>query len=84
MDEKGNIPYDNVRQLLAKLYDEEYKTLKDLYGGSSDEVGEYHDDDGEERELPAFTSNRSRVTRPYLQPTEFDDSGFRGLEPPVG
>lgn len=69
---------DTVRKLISSLYDSEYKTLKEMYGGSNDEVGE--DDDGV---IPPYQA-ASRSPRPYLQPTAQDESGFTGLEPPVG
>ncbi len=71
---------DKMRETISTLYDREYKTLNQLYGGSNDRAGAT-DDDGDE--LPPFES-AAREPRPYLQPTQQTEFGYVGLEPPLG
>lgn len=65
--------------MIAGLYNETYKTLNQLYGESSDD--DVVDSDGT---IPPYRSNSTSEVRPYLQPTEHSETGFRGLEAPVG
>lgn len=61
---------EKMRRQVSAMYNKPYGNVENTYGRSNDDVGE---DDPFSREV-----------RPYLAPTEQTDSGYRGLEPPVG
>lgn len=63
------------RGALDSVYHRTGTTLAELYGGSNDEAG------GAYREDSPFVS---RAPRPMLKPTPMSDTGFTGLEAPLG
>jgi hypothetical protein len=80
---------ETVRKSLASVYDYDYRTTKELYGGSNDEDGFVPDGDDERVDSPFVSQfDPKRDTRPtswsnYAQ-TPQSDSGFAGLDAPLG
>lgn len=76
--------YDKVRQIVASVYDYEYRTFNNLYGESNDDddLGRY----GEDRVESPFQqfSPKGRMRPSDLSPlTPQDENGFAGLDAPL-
>lgn len=81
---------EKMRGAVASVYDRDYYTTQDLYGetNDNDDFGTEAEDGEEERVDSPFAVtqfNPKRTMRPSSHTyTPQDDTGFAGLEPPVG
>lgn len=78
---------ENVRAIISGVYDYEYLSMREMYGGSNDD--DDLDEDGGTEYGP--TGQRVQQFNPKSGPqpytpidTPWTDDGFVGLDPPVG
>jgi hypothetical protein len=70
-----------MRAAIAGMYSYDYKSFEDLYG-TRDNASDVEDEEDEDAVSDPF--GRERVTRPYLAPTEQSETGYMGLDAPLG